>query len=60
MEILEQVKLPEGESLIGMVPLNVPVNHPANKKYKKELQALEQKWKDKLHPYGDKGYHEIQ
>ncbi|AOZ92712.1 GIY-YIG nuclease family protein [Paenibacillus crassostreae] len=58
MEILEQVKLEEGESLIGMIPLNVPINHPTNKKYKKELQKLEQKWLDKLQPYGDKGYNQ--
>lgn len=58
MDILEQVKLEEGESLIGMIPLNVPINHPANKKYKKELQKLEQKWLDKLQPYGDKGYNQ--
>ncbi|OAB47815.1 GIY-YIG nuclease family protein [Paenibacillus antarcticus] len=57
LEILEQLKLEEGESLIGMIPLNVPVNHPTNKKHRKELVELEQKWLDKLQPYGDKGYH---
>lgn len=58
LEILEKVKLDEGEALIGMIPVNVPVNHPSNKKFKKELEELEQKWLNKLQPYGDKGYHE--
>lgn len=58
MEVLEKLKLEEGESLIGMVPVNVPVNHPSNKRLKKELEELEQKWLLKLQPYGDKGYHE--
>lgn len=58
LEILERLKLAEGESLIGMVPVNVPVNHPSNKKFKKQLEELEQKWLLKLQPYGDKGYHE--
>ena len=58
MEILEQLKLEEGESLIGMIPLSVPVNHPTNRKYRDELRKLELKWLDKLQPYGDNGYHE--
>ncbi|MBP1989097.1 GIY-YIG nuclease family protein [Paenibacillus eucommiae] len=27
--------------------------------YKKEIEALEQKWLDELEPYGDKGYNKL-
>ncbi|MGF7049445.1 hypothetical protein J2T13_003956 [Paenibacillus sp. DS2015] len=59
LEILDEIKLEEGESLMGMVPINVPVNHPSYKKHRDKLQVMQQMWMDKLQPYGDKGYHEL-
>jgi hypothetical protein len=58
LDILDEIKLAEGESLMGMVPVDVPVNHPSVKKYKDELQLMQQMWLDKLQPYDDKGYHD--
>lgn len=58
LDILDEIKLEEGESLIGMIPIDVPVSHPAFKKYREELELMQQMWLDKLQPYGDKGYHQ--
>jgi hypothetical protein len=45
-EVLEQIK-PQEEIIINQDEL---------KKYKYKLEKLENKWLDKLEPYGEKGY----
>ncbi|MFT9850383.1 GIY-YIG nuclease family protein [Aneurinibacillus sp. REN35] len=48
-EILEQLKPAEGTA----------GNQQHPRVYRKQLQEMEEKWLQKLTPYGDKGYHSI-